>query len=148
MCGISGIVSLVNDRIPDLERKLSVMNDLLAHRGPDGQGSWRHPDGCVGFAHRRLSIIDIDGGAQPMKTPGGDWITFNGEIYNYLELRDELGADSFRSDSDTEVILQAFARWGMNCLDRFKGMYGFAVWDESERMLFCARNRFSIKPFY
>jgi len=148
MCGISGIVSLVNDRIPNLERKLSVMNDLLEHRGPDGHGVWTHPDGCVGFAHRRLSIIDIKGGAQPMRAPSGDWVTYNGEIYNYLELKNTLGSGRFRTGSDTEVILHAFEKWGVDCLDHFKGMYGFGLWDESEHALFCARDRFGIKPFY
>lgn len=148
MCGIAGIVSLANDRIPNLERKLEVMNDLLRHRGPDGHGLWVHPDECVGFAHRRLSIIDIESGAQPMRSACGDWLTYNGEVYNYLELRDTLGANDFRTKSDTEVILHAYDKWGFDCLDHFKGMYAFGLWDESERTLFCARDRFGIKPFY
>lgn len=124
------------------------MSRLLRHRGPDGEGVWIHPSRCAGFAHRRLSIIDIAGGGQPMSGPAGDWLTYNGEIYNYLELREELGQDAFTTSSDTETILHAYARWGQDCLLRFKGMYAFALWDESEGTLFCARDRFGVKPLY
>jgi asparagine synthase (glutamine-hydrolysing) len=123
------------------------MNGLIAHRGPDGSGSWIHLDEHVGFAHRRLSIIDLDTGDQPMTDGSGNWITYNGEVYNYLELRRELGGD-FRTSSDTEVVLRAYGRWGPACLDRFKGMFAFALWDEREQTLFCARDRFGIKPLY
>lgn len=125
------------------------MNELLAHRGPDGQGVWTHPNSRVGFAHRRLSIIDpTPAGDQPMTDHEGNWLTFNGEIYNYLELRDELGAGKFRSTSDTEVILCAYRRWGPECLSRLRGMFAFALWDAGRQTLFCARDRIGIKPFY
>jgi asparagine synthase (glutamine-hydrolysing) len=124
------------------------MNDLLAHRGPDGDGAWVHPDNAVAFAHRRLAIIDLVTGEQPMTDGAGNWITYNGEIYNYVELRQVLGADRFRTGSDTEVILQAYRTWGPGCLERLRGMFAFALWDEETRTLFCARDRFGIKPFY
>lgn len=124
------------------------MNTLQAHRGPDGEGIWVHPRRVVGLAHRRLSIIDIDSGSQPMMDEGGNWIAFNGEIYNYIELRRELGEELFRTHSDTEVILQAYRKWGEDCVSHFRGMFAFALWDEARQALFCARDRFGIKPFY
>jgi asparagine synthase (glutamine-hydrolysing) len=124
------------------------MNSLLAHRGPDGEGTWVHPDHAVAFAHRRLAIIDLVTGEQPMTDGAENWITYNGEIYNYLELRQLLGIDRFRTSSDTEVILRAYRAWGEGCLERLRGMFAFAVWDEERRTLFCARDRFGIKPFY
>src|SRR2546423_3220110 len=105
MCGIAGIVDTRGRSIPDLRASLDVMSDLQRHRGPDGRGAWVDSVGRVGFGHVRLSIIDIECGGQPMRDDAGNWITFNGEIYNYLELRDELGRDAFRTTSDTEVIL-------------------------------------------
>ena len=123
------------------------MSDLIAHRGPDGSGIWNHPREHVGFAHRRLTIIDLDTGEQPMTDLSGNWITYNGEVYNYLELRRELGG-KFRTTSDTEVVLRAYEHWGAAALDHFKGMFAFALWDEREQTLFCARDRFGIKPFY
>jgi asparagine synthase (glutamine-hydrolysing) len=148
MCGIAGAASLSGRRIPDLEHRLRVMNDLLAHRGPDGEGVWCHPSGRVGFGHRRLSIIDLETGAQPMQDPAGNWITYNGEVYNYVELRDQLGSAGFATHSDTEVLLHAFRKWGPDCLDHLRGMFAFALWDDREQELFCARDRFGIKPFY
>jgi asparagine synthase (glutamine-hydrolysing) len=124
------------------------MSDLIRHRGPDGEGYWVHPRGHAGFAHRRLSIIDLTTGDQPMTDGSGNWITYNGEIYNYRDLRDELGADSFRTTSDTEVILAGYRRWGYGVLDRLRGMFAFALWDEASGTLFCARDRFGMKPFY
>lgn len=129
------------------ERLVETMNDLLAHRGPDGEGAWVHPEGTAAFAHRRLAIIDLVTGEQPMTDGAGNWLTYNGEIYNYLELRDLLGADRFRTSSDTEVILQAYRRWGEGCFERLRGMFAFALWDEEKRTLYCARDRFGIKPF-
>jgi asparagine synthase (glutamine-hydrolysing) len=134
--------------VPHLTRMLRAMNGLQRHRGPDGEGMWRHPDGCVGFGHRRLSVIDLDGGHQPMRDSTGNWVTFNGEIYNYRELRAELGPDLFQTESDTEVILHAYRKWGVDCVTRFRGMFAFALWDEERRQLFCARDRFGIKPLY
>lgn len=148
MCGIAGSIQLQRERIPELGKRLGLMNDLIRHRGPDGDGKWEHPSGTVGFAHRRLSIIDLQTGQQPMRDAGGNWITYNGEIYNYLELRKELGEEHFRTQSDTEVILHAYRRWGRECLLKFRGMFSFALWDEATQTLFCARDRFGIKPFY
>ena len=148
MCGIAGIIALSGEPIPDLERRLEVMNHLQRHRGPDGQGIWRHPRGHVGFAHRRLSIIDLKTGHQPMHGIGDDWITYNGEIYNFPELRAELGPENFITTSDTEVILHAYRRWGSDCVNHLRGMFAFALWDEERQVLFCARDRFGIKPFY
>lgn len=147
MCSIAGAVSLDLRQIPRLQRAMEVMNELQAHRGPDGEGIWTHPSGVAGLAHRRLSIIDIAGGAQPMADEGGNWICFNGEIYNFIELRAELGV-SCRTTSDTEVILHAYRKWGEDCVSHLTGMFAFALWDEEKQRLFCARDRFGIKPFY
>ena len=147
MCGIAGTLELSGHRIPDLAGRLAVMNAWQRHRGPDGEGAWSHSAGHVGLAHRRLSIIDLSaGGHQPMTDAAGNWITFNGEIYNYLELRAELG-DGFKTSSDTEVILAAYRKWGQECLVHLRGMFAFAIWDEARSELFCARDRFGIKPF-
>ena len=148
MCGIGGGLSLKLEKVPGLSRSLEVMNRLQQHRGPDGEGVWSHPNGMVGFAHRRLSIIDLETGQQPMADQHGNWVTYNGEIYNYLELRDELGANLFRTHSDTEVILHAYRKWGVECLNQFRGMFAFALWDESRKSLICARDPFGIKPLY
>ncbi len=148
MCGISGVVSLSYEPIPDLSLRLSVMDELQKHRGPDGSGMWRHEKGHIGFAHRRLSIIDLTTGHQPMGDEAGHWITYNGEIYNYLELRADLGVKNFQTTSDTEVVLQAYLKWGPDCVHRLRGMFAFALWDEVNQRLFCARDRFGIKPLY
>jgi len=134
--------------VAHLSRALQVLNQLQQHRGPDGAGEWQHNHGHVGLAHRRLSIIDLQTGAQPMADHAGNWLVFNGEIYNYLELRQQLGEEHFRTDSDTEVILQAYRKWGGACVGHFRGMFAFALWDEERQSLFCARDRFGIKPFY
>jgi len=149
MCGISGVFDSSSEYIPNITKQLKVMNNLLSHRGPDGQGVWVHPQGHLGFAHRRLSIIDLSSsGAQPMTDRAGNWIVFNGEIYNYLELREQLGPENFVSTSDTEVILFAYRKWGADCVNHLRGMFAFALWDEAAHTLFCARDRFGIKPFY
>jgi asparagine synthase (glutamine-hydrolysing) len=124
------------------------MNNLLRHRGPDGEGVWMHPAGHVGFAHRRISVIEFKTGQQPMRDRSGNWVTYNGEIYNYIELRDELGANLFATCSDTEVILRAYQKWGIDCCNQFRGMFAFALWDEGQRTLLCGRDPFGIKPFY
>lgn len=147
MCGIAGMYHLGSQTIDNHRRLLSVMNKIQQHRGPDGEGVWQHDNGHVGFAHRRLSIIDLSTGDQPM-TDGYNWITYNGEIYNYIELRRELGAEKFVTGSDTEVILHAYRCWGRDCLQHLRGMFAFALWDERNNTLFCARDRFGIKPFY
>lgn len=150
MCGIAGVITLDGGVAPGLGQSLAVMGRLIAHRGPDGEGTWESPRGDVGFAHRRLSIIDLsDHGAQPMIGEGGLVIVTNGEIYNYLELRDSLASRwRFTSTSDTETILAAYAHHGDDCVDHLRGMFAFALWDERKRRLFCARDRFGIKPFY
>ncbi len=148
MCGIVGILDYKNHpRQAELDR----FTDTLAHRGPDGRGTWL--DGAIGLGHRRLAILDLtDTGTCPM--PYGDdnrwWITYNGEVYNFIELRDELEqlGYEFRSQTDTEVIVAAYAEWGKECLLRFNGMWAFAIWDDREKTLFVARDRFGIKPCY
>jgi asparagine synthase (glutamine-hydrolysing) len=149
VCGISGICDLKFHPVAMIERKLDLMNHLLRHRGPDGHGTWSHPKNGVGLAHRRLSIIDLkDTGRQPMTDRAGNWIVFNGEIYNYIELRQELGPENFVTASDTEVILFAYRKWGQECVNHLRGMFSFVLWDEAGQKLFCARDRFGIKPFY
>lgn len=148
MCGIAGALSLPLAEIPNLSGRIRAMNQLLEHRGPDGVGAWQHARRVAGFAHRRLSIIDLSTGDQPMTDAAGNWITYNGEIYNYIELRDELGAESFKTTSDTEVILRAYSKWGADCVNHLRGMFAFALWDEGKQELFAARDRFGIKPFY
>ncbi len=150
MCGIAGIIKFDGEKVDP--HKLKLMTDSLKHRGPDGEGFWINKRGNVGFGHRRLSILDLsESGSQPMHYANNRYsITYNGEIYNYLELRDILKSKSyqFKSDTDTEVVLAAFHLWGEECLSRFDGMFAFAIWDEKEQKLFCARDRFGEKPFY
>lgn len=147
MCGISGYFS-GSDPQPDGQRRLAAMNAAQRHRGPDGEGVWLSPQCNVGLSHVRLSIIDLTSGAQPMVSPSGCAITYNGEIYNYLELRAELGAEMFQTTSDTEVVLRAYEKWGERCVERLRGMFAFAIWDPAKQALFVARDRFGIKPFY
>lgn len=127
------------------------MTTLLAHRGPDGSGLWSSEDGRVVFGHRRLAIIDTSpASAQPMIAPDGDLaLTYNGEIYNYLELRAELQGLGvrFATQGDVEVVLAAWRAWGPDCVTRFNGMFAIALWDRRRRILFCARDRFGEKPF-
>lgn len=150
MCGIAGILHFNNE--PVLDNKLKQMTDVLIHRGPDGEGHWVNSKKNVGFGHRRLSIIDLSqAGKQPMHYAGNRFtITFNGEIYNYLEIKNILiNKDyNFKSETDTEVILAAYHYWGKDCLSQFNGMFAFAIWDEQEQELFCARDRFGEKPLY
>jgi asparagine synthase (glutamine-hydrolysing) len=148
MCGICGAINLRGEPIPGLPAQLEAMSDLIAHRGPDDAGAWTHERGHVGFGHRRLSIIDpTPAGHQPMGDSAGRWITYNGEVYNYPELRRELGG-GFRTGCDTEVVLRAHDRWGAGSVDHLRGMFAYALWDEAEQELLCARDRFGIKPFY
>jgi asparagine synthase (glutamine-hydrolysing) len=150
MCGIAGIASIDGTPIPQLDRSLQVLDRLIAHRGPDGHGTWTSSSSRVGLAHRRLAIIDLSAAAhQPMIAPGPTIISYNGEIYNYLELREQLAPGwRFRSTSDTECILAAYDKYGAACLDHLRGMFAFAIWDERRQSLFCARDRFGIKPLY
>jgi asparagine synthase (glutamine-hydrolysing) len=148
MCGIAGQYCY-NGSLPD-EKLLAEMSKRLAHRGPDGEGTYIH--GSIGLAHRRLAIIDLSENAhQPMSNEDNTlWLVYNGEIYNFVELRSELiqKGHSFKSKTDSEVILHAYEEWGTECLARFNGMWAFALWDEKQQQLFCARDRFGIKPFY
>jgi asparagine synthase (glutamine-hydrolysing) len=150
MCGIAGQISLSNDPIPSLDSGLAAMSRLIAHRGPDGQGQWQSTDRRVGLVHRRLAIIDLSAAAtQPMQASNGTILTYNGEIYNYLELRDAMRSNwQFQTASDTECILAAYERYGVACVNHLRGMFAFALWDEKHQRLFCARDRFGIKPFY
>jgi asparagine synthase (glutamine-hydrolysing) len=148
MCGIAGIFNTNLAPVEQLKKKLEVMSGLIAHRGPDDQGLWTNKSHAVGLAHRRLTIIDLSQHAhQPMVSGTGEVIVFNGEIYNYIELRRILSPHwTFITQSDTEVILAAYKVYGDDCVKHFKGMFAFAIWD-GER-LFCARDHFGIKPFY
>jgi asparagine synthase (glutamine-hydrolysing) len=148
MCGIGGAVSLSLSPLANAQGTVELMNDLLRHRGPDGEATWVHDHAVAAFAHRRLAIIDLASGDQPMTDGGGNWVTHNGEIYNYIELRGLLGKDRFHTSSDTEVILRAYRQWGEGCLERLRGMFSFALWDEETQTLFAARDRFGIKPMY
>lgn len=147
MCGISGVV-LTRGQVDSED--VVRMRDALTHRGPDDKGL--HVTGRIGFGFRRLSIIDLSpDGAQPMCNEDRTiWLVYNGEIYNYAGLRDELLAcgHQFRSKTDSEVIIHAFEEWGEACLDRFNGMFAFALWDENEQKLFAARDRLGVKPFF
>ena len=132
MCGIAGIVSIKADPIGQLDRQLEVMNRLIQHRGPDGQGIWADHNGIAGLAHRRLSIIDLSStGAQPMIADNGTVISFNGEVYNYIELQQKLRDRwQFKSRSDTETVLAAYDRYGDDFLVQLRGMFAFALWDQ------------------
>lgn len=148
MCGITGI--LHRDGTAASAVVLRRMTDVIRHRGPDGEGQF--VDGPAGLGHRRLSIIDLSAaGHQPMMTPDGRYvISYNGEVYNYRELRTQLEAlgVQFHSVTDTEVVLHALAMWGPAALLKFNGMFGIALWDKEERTLLLARDRFGIKPVY
>lgn len=148
MCGIAGILHLKGEKISHLQHLINVMNTLQKHRGPDGNGMWIEGKQRLGFGHRRLKIIDLELGSQPMQDPFGCTITYNGEIYNYLELRKKLGDYPFRTQSDTETILAAYHKWGTDCVNHLRGMFAFAIWDSQQERLFCSRDRFGIKPFH
>ena len=148
MCGIAGIFHVESSKPVDPER-VRRMTDALAHRGPDGSGVWTAPG--IGLGHRRLSIIDLGGGAQPMLTEDERFaLSFNGEIYNFQELRKELEAlgHHFRTHSDSEVILEAYRAWGPASVERLHGMFAFALYDQANRQLLLARDRLGVKPLY
>jgi len=151
MCGINGIYCHAGKAKVDRLQLLATRDHMRA-RGPDGAGEWLATDGSIGFGHRRLAIIDLsDGGAQPMSSVDGRYvIVFNGEIYNYRELRDEIGRQggTFRSQSDTEVLLKLFERDGPGMVSRLRGMFAFAIWDALGKRLFLARDPHGIKPLY
>ena len=154
MCGIAGCLVIEKGGFQVTDPYLISMRDAMVHRGPDGGGTWISPDGRVGLAHRRLSIIDLSTAAsQPMCNEDGTvWVSFNGEIYNHAEIRRELikiGGHTWKTDhSDTEVILHAFEQWGIECLTRFRGMFAIAIWDMRSRELWLIRDRIGIKPLY
>jgi len=148
MCGIVGIVGL-NPLEPVDETRLKIMRDVLRHRGPDGEGLWT--EGSVGLGFRRLAIIDVEGGAQPMPNEDGSvWVVFNGEIYNHAKLRPWLEARGhrYRTRSDTETIVHLYEEEGERCVERLQGMFAFAVWDRARERLLLARDRLGIKPLY
>jgi asparagine synthase (glutamine-hydrolysing) len=148
MCGIAGIALKEGTRPVDAAL-LQAMTDRLRHRGPDAEGTFSAPG--IGLGSRRLSIIDLETGDQPIANEDGSIVVVcNGEIYNYVELRDELQAmgHEFRTQSDTEVIVHLYEERGANCVERLRGMFALALWDSSRRRLFLARDRLGVKPLY
>lgn len=154
MCGIVGSLSFSDSNFDVTEAYLTRMRDIMGHRGPDGMGTWVSSDRRIGMGHRRLAIIDLSAEAlQPMHSVSGDLtIVYNGEIYNHAKLREELktlGRNHWQTDhSDTEVVLEAFQQWGIDCIQRFRGMFAFAIWDQRTRDLWLVRDRIGIKPLY
>ena len=152
MCGIAGIYAYGASGPSVDEAELSRIREQMIARGPDGAGIWLSKDKRVGLAHRRLAIIDLSpAGAQPMHdSDTGNWIVFNGEIYNHVELRTKLNNEGIisKSHSDTEVLLKLYAQKGPAMLNMLRGMYAFAIWDSSKREMFIARDPFGIKPLY
>ncbi len=148
MCGIAGFFHFNNQPVSPV--KLKEMTDAIAHRGPDGEGQWI--EGNVGLGHRRLAILDLSpAGRQPMQSQDGRYtLTYNGEIYNHLSIKTELEAKGyrFRSRTDSEVLLYAFAEWGIRCLTKLNGMFAFAIWDAQKKRMVLARDRYGIKPLY
>ena len=149
MCGIVGCLALALEADPD-QNWVHTATERITHRGPDDEGFYTDPDVALGF--RRLAIIDLSpGGHQPMRSADGRyWMVYNGEIYNYLELGQELRQQgvALRTSSDSEVLLEMYARLGKDVVHRLRGMFAFAIWDTWTRELFCARDQFGIKPFY
>src|SRR3954454_15916431 len=147
MCGF---VCVIDYSAPVDIEKVKRMSELIAHRGPDDHDTYTEPG--VALAARRLAIIDLSSaGRQPFVDPNQRYrLLFNGELYNYIELRQELRARgrSFRTETDTEVVLASFMEWGNSCVAKFNGMWAFAIWDSHERRLFCSRDRFGEKPLY
>jgi asparagine synthase (glutamine-hydrolysing) len=146
VCGISGIIDKSNQSIG--QKEIKQMNDLIAHRGPDDEGFFH--DKNFAFGHRRLSVLDLSSdGHQPMHYLDKYTVTYNGEIYNYIEIKKELSEQYiFHSHTDTEVILAAYDKWGKDCVSKFNGMWAFALYDREKNIIFCSRDRFGIKPFY
>ncbi len=148
MCGIAGLVC--GGRLTESERlRLPAMRDVLAHRGPDAKGEWS--DGHAALGHRRLSIVDLAAGGQPLSNEDGSiWISYNGEIYNHQDLRRDLEAAGhrYRTRCDTETIVHAYEQWGDDCVHHLRGMFAFAIWDQRRRRLLLARDRLGVKPLY
>ena len=150
MCGIAGFIDLQNN-IKDQHLTLEAMNETLRYRGPDASGIWMSPHAALG--HRRLIVVDPIGGSQPMVRNFGERtyvLTYNGELYNTLDLREELEAlgHIFYTKSDTEVLLVSYIEWGTDCVDHLNGIYAFGVWDQINQSLFLARDRFGVKPLF
>ncbi len=152
MCGIVGVINRESQNKEEFEKILSSMRDTMIHRGPDGYGNWISENGKIGLGHRRLSIIDLsNAGKQPMSNPEKTiWITYNGEIYNHMEVRAELEKLGYKyhSGTDTETIIYAYQEWGIECLNKFNGMFAFGLWDTKINTLFLVRDRIGIKPLY
>jgi asparagine synthase (glutamine-hydrolysing) len=154
MCGINGVLSFTRSAFRVSEHYLTRMRDVMSHRGPDGAGNFISPDRRLGLGHRRLAIIDLsEKAAQPMSNEDSSlWVVFNGEIYNHAEIRAELerlGGHRWKTDhSDTEVILHAFEQWGIDCVQKFRGMFAIALWDTKQRQLWLIRDRVGVKPLY
>lgn len=154
MCGICGVYNLKSDNSPVDPNKLQKMCDAMIHRGPDDGRIWISPNAEIGLGFRRLAIIDLSSNAmQPMCNEDGSlWIVFNGEIYNHEDIRKELnqvGQHRWITDhSDTEVILHAFEQWGIDCLERFRGMFAIGLWDARAHELWLIRDRIGVKPLY
>ena len=150
MCGICGILDYSGKQVD--EKLINIMRDTMVHRGPDDAGTYMSADGRVGFGHRRLSIIDLSShGHQPMSNEDGSiWITYNGEIYNHSELKGDLKAKghSFKSETDTEIIIHLYEEEGIECIHKFRGMFAFALWDSKKEILYLVRDRIGIKPLY
>jgi len=152
MCGIVGVLEFAKGEVA--EELLVKMRDTMVHRGPDGAGTWISSSKKVGFGHRRLSILDLsDDAAQPMSNEAKTiWVTFNGEIYNYQEIRkelEEIGSYQWKSkNSDTEVIVHAFEEWGIDCIYKLRGMFSIGIWDELKKELWLIRDRIGEKPLY
>ena len=146
MCGIAGIFNLNTSREISIDTVKQMMS-IIRHRGPDGSGLYK--DNEVGLGHARLSIIDLPGGYQPMSNEDKSiWITFNGELFNFLELRQDLikRGHEFATHSDTEVIIHLYEEYGTKCLQHLNGQFAFAIWDKNRRELFIARDRLGIRP--
>lgn len=144
MCGIAGIIT---ENALNYKTEIKKMTDVLCHRGPDDTGSSFFNNCALG--HKRLSIIDIDSGQQPMKSPVSDsYVVFNGEIYGYKEIKKQFADYPFKTKSDTEVLIALYDKYGNDMTAKLPGMFSFAIWNEKKQQLFCARDRFGEKPFY
>ena len=146
MCGITGILHF--NKLPDARQRVVRMTNAIAHRGPDAEGFYGDP--CIALGHRRLSILDLSGAAnQPFIDTTGNYVmVFNGEIYNYLDLKQQLHDYPFTTSSDTEVLMAAFCKWGIDCVKELEGMFAFALWDKRNETLWLARDRMGVKPLY
>jgi asparagine synthase (glutamine-hydrolysing) len=149
MCGINGIYGLNHETNNNLDKQIINMNKILKHRGPDGEGIWKNDEMYIGLGHVRLSIIDLNQSADQPMINDRYVIVFNGEIYNYNEIKEELKHKyNFKTNSDTETILAVYSIYGKDCLEYLNGMFSFVIWDNEKKELFCARDRLGIKPFY